>query len=152
MLCFEKVWPKKIHGLGVTREKELMQLPFHSCDSSTWNLRPTAFGKWPAFGNVALSTKGAENQDLTVELEYNLRIERKIQQRWAHEMKKLDPDCPFPLPDVKLAYFPNNRVDKVLSKQNYGRRYLNEEMQILPSVRKPRKRIPKRKKAAKKKR
>lgn len=85
--CFARVWPKPIHGLGFGSESALMALPFHSVDASNWELLPTAYGRWKAFGQ--LSVRGGE-QNLRAEVEWYLRLEERTRARWAREMAQLD--------------------------------------------------------------
>lgn len=85
--CFARVWPKPIHGLGFGAEAAIMALPFHSVDASNWELLPTAFGKWRAFGD--LSVRGGD-QNLRAEVEWYLKLEQRAKARWAREMAMLD--------------------------------------------------------------
>jgi len=86
--CFARVWPKRVHAFGSTSEPLNMALPFHSCDSSTWELRPSAFGIWAAYNNQTLSVRGG-SQNLRVQVEHFLRFEKKLRWRWRKEMALL---------------------------------------------------------------
>jgi hypothetical protein len=86
--CFAKVWPKRIHGFGFGAESLVMALPWHSVDSTSWELRTCRYGYWNAFG-ARLPVYGSK-QNLRVEVEWYLGVERKARQRWAREMAKLD--------------------------------------------------------------
>lgn len=86
--CFARVWPKKIHGFGFGSEKTIMALPFHSVDATNWELGPCKFGRWAAYGG-SLRWRGSK-QNLRVEVEHYLKIERAAQSRWKKEMALLE--------------------------------------------------------------
>lgn len=94
--CFARVWPKKIHGFGVTAEDILMSFPFHSVDATNWEIGPCAYGRWARYGK--LSIRGSR-QDLTVEVQYYLELEQKVRNRWKREMEILEAEGPT----VRLA-------------------------------------------------
>lgn len=85
--AFARVWPRQIHGFGVTSEKLLMKFPFHSVDSSSWELGP-AFGAWRAYGKLP-KRPDARPSSVGAEVEYFLRLERKLQSRWAKMMEEI---------------------------------------------------------------
>ena len=87
--CFARVWPKKIHGFGFGTEEHVMMLPWHSTDSTNWELGPCGFGRWAAFGRM---TVRGSTQNLRAEVEWHLRLERKARRRWEKEMSLLDND------------------------------------------------------------
>ena len=87
--CFARVWPKKIHGFAYCTEEALMRVPFHSVDSTNWELGPCRFGRWKSFGNAALRIRGSK-QNLRSEVEYYLRIEEQARVRWKREMAQLE--------------------------------------------------------------
>lgn len=78
--CFARVWPKKIHGFAFCGRESLMALPWHSVDSSTWEIGPCAFGRWPQWGNV--SVRGS-NQNLRGVIKWYLDLEQAARVRWA---------------------------------------------------------------------
>ena len=88
--CFARVWPKKIHGLGVAGEEIIMSFPFHSVDATNWEMGPCAFGRWASYGGANLSIRGGQH-NLRVEVEHYLKLERKARARWRKEMAMLDP-------------------------------------------------------------
>ena len=47
--CFGLVWPKKMHGFGTSEPEVLMQFPFHSVDSNSWEFAPLAKSMWTSF-------------------------------------------------------------------------------------------------------
>lgn len=85
--CFARVWPKKIHGLGMAAEDLLMAVPFHSTDASSWEFGPKAWGQWKAYGN--LSVKGGK-QNMRSQVVWYQRLERLAQAKWAKEMATLE--------------------------------------------------------------
>jgi hypothetical protein len=87
--CFRRAYPCKIHGLGIAGEKAVMGFPFHSTDATNWEIGPTRFGSWAAFGNAQLGLRGGE-VNLRAQVELSLTLERAAQSRWAAEMRRLD--------------------------------------------------------------
>lgn len=90
---FARVWPKKVHGLGMASEELVYGLPFHSVDATNWEWRPCAFGNWQKFGQM--SVRGS-NQDLRSQVKHYLDLEAKARVRWARQMAELEA-----LPDSK---------------------------------------------------
>lgn len=93
--CFARVWPKKVHGFGVSSERILLRFPFHSVDATNWELSACAFGSWQSLGEI--SVRGS-NQNLRSEVEHFLRLEQKVREKWKSEMATLEQ-----LPTVRLA-------------------------------------------------
>ena len=87
--CFARVWPKRIHGFGYGSERQIMALPWHSVDATTWLVGPSKYGRWASFG-ARLSVRGSDNTNLRGEVEWYLALERKAQARWREEMKELE--------------------------------------------------------------
>ncbi len=85
--CFGVVWPKKIHGFAMCSEAAVMRLPFHSVDSTSWELGPCAFGSWKAYGKM--SVRGS-SQNLKGEIEWYMELERKARWRWRNVMRDLE--------------------------------------------------------------
>lgn len=106
--AFARIWPKKVHGFGLSAEKLIMGFPFHSVDSTSWELGPCAFGRWRSFGGLDLRIRGSK-QDLRSEVEWFMKLERKAARRWKREMQLLediDADPNSPLADkVKATKF-----------------------------------------------
>lgn len=104
--CFARVWPKKVHGFALCSEAAVMSLPFHSVDSTSWELGPCKFGNWRAFGGQRASVRGS-TQNLRAEVEWYLEMERKARVRWKKEMASLEalsPSTPLAAaPTVRLA-------------------------------------------------
>jgi hypothetical protein len=87
--CFARVWPKKIHGFGYGTREAVLTLPFHSTDSTSWELGPCGFGNWVTFGKMQV--RGSK-QNLRVEVEYFLDLEKEARHRWRKEMAMLEAD------------------------------------------------------------
>lgn len=85
--CFARVWPKKIHGFGFGAKEIVMSLPFHSVDATSWEIGPCGFGRWASYGKMSI--RGSK-QNLTVEIEYYLNLEREANRRWHKELKLLE--------------------------------------------------------------
>lgn len=102
--CFARVWPKKIHGFGMSSEKLVYGLPFHSVDATNWEIAPCAFGNWEKFGQM--SVRGS-NQDLRSQVKHYANIEAKARVRWEKEMALLEQLFPTKKrtvnPTVRLA-------------------------------------------------
>jgi hypothetical protein len=93
---FARVWPKKIHGLGVSNEDALMALPFHSVDASSWEQGPAAFGNYKSMAKPVRAPRG-QSISLRAEVEWYLALERRVTQRWASAMALLDSlEAPVP--------------------------------------------------------
>lgn len=105
---FARVWPKKIHGLGMSSEELVYGLPFHSVDATNWEIAPCAFGSWQKFGQM--SVRGS-NQDLRSQVKYYLAMEAKARVRWAKQMEELEALAPSPAvlgsPSVRLSMAEN---------------------------------------------
>ena len=100
--CFARIWPKKTHGFGVMGRECLMTFPFHSVDSTSWEVGALRFGQYRFMGAVnlglnrpkaraALKGKVAEDQIETYlrpEADHYLRLEQEVQTRWRAEFQK----------------------------------------------------------------
>lgn len=93
---FARVWPKKIHGFAFGGERHVLALPFHSVDSSSWEIGACGFGHWKQYGNM---TVRGSSQDLRGEVNAYLDLEERARLRWAPQMAELDGQGP----DVRLA-------------------------------------------------
>ena len=84
---FARVWPKKVHGLGMASEELVYGLPFHSVDATNWEMAPCAFGNWQKFGQM--SVRGS-SQDLRSQVKHYLDLEAKARVRCAKQMAELE--------------------------------------------------------------
>ena len=92
--CFARVWPKRIHGFGVSAERMVYGLPFHSVDATNWEIGPCAFGNWQKFGSM--SVRGS-NQDLRSQIRHYLDMEARARVRWRKQMAELEALPPSPM-------------------------------------------------------
>ncbi len=90
--CFARVWPKKIHGFGMAGEELVMGFPFHSVDSTSWEMGPMAFGNWFRFGKMDARAKAFPDGkfDLRSQIKAYLKLEAKARERWRKEMAVLE--------------------------------------------------------------
>ena len=110
--CFARVWPKAIHGFGFGSQESIMALPWHSVDATSWEMGPCAFGRWNTYGQM--SVRGSK-QNLRVEVEYYLEMERKARIKWRKQMDQLDSGGGGGEgPCVRLAEKPMSRPNKSL--------------------------------------
>lgn len=87
--CFDRVWPKKIHGFGFGGEAIILALPWHSVDATNWELAPCRYGTWRGYGGSRISVRGA-GQNLRTEVEHYLRIERRARAKFRHQLNELE--------------------------------------------------------------
>lgn len=92
--CFARVWPCRIHGFAVTDEPSLLQLPYHSVDSTSWAVPAM---RYRLFKHLRRSPAGwaripLRTQEVTLhgELDWYLDLERRFQNRWRNEMAELE--------------------------------------------------------------
>jgi hypothetical protein len=107
--CFAKVWPKKFHSFGWVAEDMLLRYPFHSCDASSWEVGPCAFGNWKRFGKM--SVRGSK-QDLRGEVLWYLELEARCRSKW----KPLFDSLNWTGNDVRLALVNNTRVTRTFER------------------------------------
>ena len=96
--CFARVWPKKVHGFAMCNQTAVLGMPFHSVDSTSWEIGPCKYGQWKAFGNQRVSVRGSK-QNLRIEVEWYLELERKARVKWRKQMEELETIAPT----VRLA-------------------------------------------------
>ena len=87
--CFARVWPKKIHGLGVGSRTGIMALPWHSTDATNWEIGPCRFGRWASLGKYQPNIRGSKHP-LRAEIDVYLRWERDARSKWKKEMAVLE--------------------------------------------------------------
>ena len=89
--CFARLWPKAIHGFGVTDVRICTSLPWSSVDSATWCLRPCRYGQWRSFGSnkKPVAIRGASH-NLRPEIAWYAKLERQMRAHWHEELEKLD--------------------------------------------------------------
>lgn len=87
--CFARVWPKKVHGFAQTSRQWLEAVPWHSTDSTSWQIGPMRYGLWTSYGNKHLRIRGGK-VDMRNEVAHYLKLESEAKRRWAKQMKELD--------------------------------------------------------------
>lgn len=92
--CFARTWPKPLHGFGFGAENSILMHPWHSVDATNWEIRACGFGKWAAFGNAAIPVRGSR-QNLKVEVEFYLDLERRAREKWKKQMAELAQQLPM---------------------------------------------------------
>ncbi len=89
--CFRHVWPKKVHGFGFNKESEVLAVPWHSVDATTWCLAPVKFGRWTSYGNgKQRPVPVRKGHNLRPEVDWFLGVERRATERWARRMRELE--------------------------------------------------------------
>lgn len=86
--CFARLWPKRIHGFGMMARDLLFAVPFESVDASNWELAPAGFGNYKSMGKPHRAPRGAA-VNLRAEVEWYLKLERELKQRWRRELDSL---------------------------------------------------------------
>lgn len=84
--AFARVWPKRVHGFGVTVDSIVMGYPFDSVDSTSWQIGPTRYGSWKTYGVL----KGIRSGHyLRPEVDHYLDMEARSEARWARDLAKV---------------------------------------------------------------
>lgn len=87
--CFSKIWPKRVHGFGITSEDLVLSVPWHTVDSFSWNVGPVVYGRFQNFGAKTLPIR-PYGLDLSMVAAHYLRLERRAKQRWSETLKECD--------------------------------------------------------------
>lgn len=122
--CFARVWPKKVHGFGYGTEKDVLGLPWHSTDSTNWELGPCAFGRWKSYAGgsktgIKLNVRGSR-QNLRGEVEWYLDLEERARNKWRPQMEELGADAGND-PKVRLAIIGSGRESRTLNRKRVNR-------------------------------
>lgn len=86
---FARVWPCRIHGLAIGGPALLRALPFHSADATNWILGPAGYGAYKSIGKPGRAPRG-KAINLRSEVEWWLKLERELKQRWASALAEID--------------------------------------------------------------
>jgi hypothetical protein len=121
--CFARVWPKKVHGFGFGTERGVLGLPFHSTDSTNWELGPCRFGVWRSYSGgarafVKLNVRGS-GHNLQGEVEWYLKLEQRARTKWRAQMEELDA-LDEPCPSERLAIValrPPSRISAAFTRK-----------------------------------
>lgn len=91
--CFEKIWPCRVHGFGVTSDSLMRLVPFESVDSTSWH-SSLRYASYTSMKRLKLSGKGIKANQMTIlpELKFYLRQEREIGSYW-HRTRKVLYEC-----------------------------------------------------------
>lgn len=92
--CFDKVWPKKIHGFGVSDLAILRAVPFHTVDATNWGFAPAATGAWRGLqpptheGPRPVGARALTN--FQAEVRFYLRAQKEMRFLWRRELASLE--------------------------------------------------------------
>jgi hypothetical protein len=97
--CFARVWPHLVHGFGITHERQLMAVPWHSVDSSSWESNVARYGRPVSLGLAHRHQTNGEGKRHRVlvnyrdmarlEVERFLDLERQAQARWGPDLARM---------------------------------------------------------------
>ncbi len=92
--CFSRVWPKKIHGFGITNVSILETVPFHTVDASNWMFAPLVKGKFSGLqapGRISPRHLGPRRHyNLQSEVRAYMRLQTKLKFLWRRELAELE--------------------------------------------------------------
>lgn len=80
------VWPKRVHGFGITAEDVLFSCPLHSADSTSWVVGPVR-GNWTIYNNDINPVY--RDGDLVPVVKDFQDLERRVKTKWTDELAKL---------------------------------------------------------------
>ena len=84
--CFDKIWPKKVHGFGVADKEGCLIVPWDTTDASSWIMGPQAYGRWRKFGYLGIR----DVVGLRSELTEVRRLEEMSRTIWKDELDELE--------------------------------------------------------------
>jgi hypothetical protein len=90
--CFARQWPHLFHSFGWIDSRILLRVPFDTCDAATWQMAPTAFGRWMSYGGIKLPKVRCNNASelrIFTEIEHYLKLQRKLEERWHKQLTPL---------------------------------------------------------------
>jgi hypothetical protein len=90
--CFARAYPAQFHSFGWVQEKALMALPFATADTASWHTG-IRFGKGQAMPGIRIPKRteaGPEVYNLKADVLHYLRLEERIQNRWATELAQFE--------------------------------------------------------------
>lgn len=101
--CMARVWPKKVHAFGLSGRSMVLGFPFHSVDSTNWEVDPCMYGRWRNFSYHNRVPMRGSKQPLHLEIAWYMELEKAAQDRWANEMDIIDPTKESPRPTIRLV-------------------------------------------------
>ena len=91
--CLRRIWPKRVHGFGVTDRQTRMACPFDTVDSSSWVMGPRAFGRSSKFPGVKFPTGKANSpavrQLIAAEVLSLLKIDLAAERKWTKQLAEV---------------------------------------------------------------
>ncbi len=92
---FARVWPKWVHGFGITDPRLMLAVPFASVDSITWCYRVGRYGQIQGYGGLRVNPEVTASA-IRVSLEQFLRLEDEVRGKMGGVLRKVTDD-PFDL-------------------------------------------------------
>ena len=88
---FHAVWPKWVHGFGISGDDLLSEFPFASCDSTTWSFRPSRYGDWKSF-NMHMPLRITKDTKDTLRSEVDWFMDRECfhNAQWRRELDRIN--------------------------------------------------------------
>lgn len=86
-LVFERLWPVRVHALGVSSPGLLTEFPFDSADSADWINSPTRWGRWKSMPGF-VPPRGP-SRDVSSEIRWYLDLEAQLRVRWGSQLDSL---------------------------------------------------------------
>lgn len=87
--CFARVWPKRIHGFGVSQEYVLSAIPFDTVDMSSW-AAGHRYGRWASYGADIKTARNPKDTSLRPDVEHYLQLERRLRSKWGATLDALE--------------------------------------------------------------
>jgi hypothetical protein len=90
--CFARHWPLRYHSFGWTQRDVLLRFPFHSADSSSWQMAAGVYRSIKLKGRT-VRAQGSTTEKVALYLETHiadvLRFQDQLRQRWRRELAGL---------------------------------------------------------------
>lgn len=86
---FGKVWPKRVHGFGISTIELCSAFPFDSVDASSWEIGALRYGQWRSKGRLKTPWLRT-GHNLRSEVEHYLDMESQLRARWGALLKNLE--------------------------------------------------------------
>ena len=87
--CFARIWPKLVHGFGITTEADVMCAPWDSVHSSSWQA-PAQYGTAKAFRSTrdrVRRMRGNYRAMARPEIDWYLDFEQRARARWRRHLE-----------------------------------------------------------------
>ena len=94
--CFARIWPCRVHGFGVGNFDQIMSVPWHSVDHTTW-ANPRRFGSYKSLGrpkgrgNETVQKPSLDRSKMSIapEIDYYLNYQKKAKAKWRKQLELL---------------------------------------------------------------